>query len=218
MHLDVKQDTYLKSSTQQASNLPEKEKILIESELHIPAESVEKKDGHYKITAYLYEGHVKLNGKLTSAAAAEDLSEKPIRASKKGIDLIKTFEGFRNNAYQDSAGIWTIGYGHTLTARQGMTITRTQGEELLRQDLKRFEKAVRDRVTVPLTQNQFDALVSLAFNIGVGAFTGSTLLKRLNQGDYPGAANEFKRWVHAGGRRLKGLVNRREKEELLFSK
>lgn len=214
MHLDVKKDTYLKASSKQASKLPEEEKILIESELNIPAESVEKKDGHYKITAYLYEGHVKLHGKLTST---DDSSQNPTRASKKGIDLIKNFEGFRNNAYQDSAGVWTIGYGHTATAYSGMTISRAQGEELLKQDLKRFEKAVRDRVIVPLTQNQFDALVSFSFNVGVGAFSKSTLLKRLNQGDYNGAKNEFKRWVHAGGGRLQGLVRRREKEAQLFS-
>lgn len=212
MHLEIKNNTYLKSSTAQASTLSEDEKILIESELTIPAERVELKDGHYKLTTYIYDGHAILHGELSG----EEPKQSPTKTSPKGIDLIKQFEGFRRNAYQDSAGVWTIGYGHTRTARQGMIISRTQGEELLKKDLVRFEKAVRDRVTVPLNQNQFDALISLAFNIGVGAFGGSTLLKRLNQGDYNGAANEFKRWVHAGGRRLKGLVNRREKERQLF--
>lgn len=213
MHLEIKNNTYLKSSTEQESKLSDNDKILIESELIIPAESVEVKNGHYKITAYVYQGHAKLHGKLSR----EQTQDSPTKTSQNGIDLIKNFEGFRHNAYQDSVGVWTIGYGHTLTAKPGMRIKRDKGEELLRKDLERFEKAVRDRVIVPINQNQFDALVSLAFNIGVGAFTRSTLLKILNQSDYQGAKNEFRRWVHAGGKRLQGLVNRREKEANLFS-
>ena len=213
MNLEIKTDTYLKSSTAQASTLSEDDKILLESEVIIPAESVELEEGHYKIVSYLYEGHATLHGKLKDKPDAT--SHSPTRISQKGINLIKEFEGFRHNAYQDSVGVWTIGYGHTLTARQGMKISRTEGEELLKKDLVRFEKAVR-RVNVPLNQNQFDALVSFAFNVGVGAFGGSTLLKRLNKGDYQGAANELMRWVHAGGRQLRGLVRRRQHEQQLF--
>jgi lysozyme len=106
-----------------------------------------------------------------------------------------------------------------------MRITREEAERLLRQDLERFEQAVRDRaklgargnrVTVPINQDQFDALVSFAFNVGVGAFNKSTLLKELNRGNYESAKNEFKRWVHGGGRRLPGLVSRRDHEAEMF--
>ena len=106
-----------------------------------------------------------------------------------------------------------------------MTITWDESERLLRQDLERFEKAVRDRaklgargnrVMVPINQDQFDTLVSFAFNVGVGAFRKSTLLKLLNQGNYEGAKDEFQRWVYGGGRRLAGLVNRRNHEAELF--
>lgn len=137
--------------------------------------------------------------------------------SQAGLDMIKGFEGLRLTAYQDSAGVWTIGYGHTgPDVRPGMTITQARAEQLLRQDVARFEQAVRDAVRVPLTQNQFDALVSFSFNVGAGAFRGSTLLSKLNAGDYAGAQAEFGRWVHAGGQRLEGLVRRRTAEAELF--
>lgn len=219
MHLEITNDTYLKSSTTQSNQLPEEEKILIEKELTIPASEVIEEAGHYKATLYIYKGHATLHGKLSLPQPEQQTSqEKPTRTSQVGINLIKEFEGFRHDAYQDSAGVWTIGYGHTLTARPGMRISRSEGERLLRQDLVRFETAVRDRVTVSLTQNQFDALVSFAFNVGVGAFSKSTLLRLLNQGDYTGAKKEFRRWVHAGGRRLQGLVRRRDREAQLFAK
>ena len=214
MHLEIKVNTYLKSSKAQSAQLSDNEKILLDSGLNIPVESAQLKDGHYRIVSYLYEGHVTLHKE-----SAEPVLNQPIgrtKISSNGVNLIKEFEGFHRNAYQDPVGVWTIGYGHTTTVRSGMKITRAKGEQLLSRDLMRFEKAVRDRVTVPLTQNQFDALVSFAFNVGVGAFTGSTLLKRLNKGDYQGAANELMRWVYAGGRRFKGLVRRRRRERLLF--
>jgi len=222
MHLEITSDTYLKSSTAQSNQLPEEEKILIEKELTIPASEVMEEAAHYKVSLYIYKEHATLHGKLSSPTPVNQSQQqpsalKPTRTSQTGINLIKEFEGFRNNAYQDSVGVWTIGYGHTLTARSGMRISRAEGERLLRQDLVRFERAVRDRVIVPITQNQFDALVSFAFNVGVGAFSKSTLLRLLNRGDYTGAKNEFKRWVHAGGRRLQGLVRRRDREATLFA-
>ncbi len=136
--------------------------------------------------------------------------------SQNGVDLIKSFEGLRLNSYQDSAGVWTIGYGHTAGVGPGQTITREQAESLLRQDVQWAQDAVRDNVDVPITQNQFDALVSFTFNVGAGAFGSSTLLSKLNGGDYAGAQQEFGRWVHAGGQRLEGLVRRRGDEAALF--
>lgn len=136
--------------------------------------------------------------------------------SQKGIDLIKEFEGFRDTAYFCPANVLTIGYGHTKTCKPGQVISTTEGEKLLRQDVRRFENAVNVLAKVPLNQSQFDALVSFAFNVGVGAFKKSTLLRLLNQGKYDLAANEFKRWVNGGGRKLPGLVRRRKAERALF--
>ena len=132
------------------------------------------------------------------------------------VSLIKEFEGLYLEAYLCPANKWTIGYGHTKTVRPGMKITERGAEELLRQDLAWCEDAVRENVKVPLTQNQFDALVSFVFNVGEGAFKKSTLLKKLNAGDYEGAANELLRWTRGGGKVLKGLVRRREAERQLF--
>lgn len=140
------------------------------------------------------------------------------RISKNGIDLIKNWEGCRVIAYLCPANVWTIGYGHTKTARPGMMISHTEADRLLLEDLKRFEEAVRRLVTVPLNQNQFDALVSFVFNVGEGAFKGSTLLKLLNAGNYSDAANQFGKWVYAGKKVLPGLVARREAEYQLFIK
>lgn len=136
--------------------------------------------------------------------------------SPAGIALIQAHEGLRLTAYRDAGGVWTIGYGSTGGVRRGMTITRDQAVLRLYHDLDTAESAVNSRVTVPLSQPQFDALVSLVFNIGGGAFRKSTLLQKLNAGDYAGAANEFNRWVKAKGRVLPGLVTRRAAERALF--
>lgn len=129
---------------------------------------------------------------------------------------IKKWEGLRLNAYQDVVGVWTIGYGHTGTAKPGMRITPQEAERLLRQDLAWAERAVANGVKVPISQPMFDAMVSLCFNVGAGAFSKSTLLRKLNAGDIEGAAREFKRWNKGGGRVIQGLVNRRADEERLF--
>ena len=136
--------------------------------------------------------------------------------SQKGINLIKRFEGLRTAAYKCPAGVWTIGYGHTQTAKPGMVITPLEAEELLKKDLFVYEQAVRQYVKVPLSQNQFDALVSFTFNVGMGAFKSSTLLRLLNQGDSYQAGFQFMRWTMANGKRLPGLVRRREAEQVLF--
>lgn len=142
--------------------------------------------------------------------------DQPSRISEAGIELIKHFEGLRLMAYSDPVGVWTIGYGHTRTAVAGKTVTEAEAEVLLREDLDRFERCVSQQVTVPLEQNEFDALVSFAFNLGCGALSRSTLLRLLNASDKRAAADELNRWVHAGGQRLAGLVRRREAERRLF--
>jgi len=143
-----------------------------------------------------------------------------------GLALLKRWEGLRLSAYQDSGGIWTIGYGHTSNAgppavTKGLTITWEKAEEILANDLKKFEDSVRFLVKVPINSNQFDALVSLCYNIGAGAFSRSTVLKRLNEKDYNGAANAFLMWTKItrnDGTKitLQGLVNRRLDERKLF--
>lgn len=139
-----------------------------------------------------------------------------MKTSQKGIDLLKSFEGCRLKAYKCPAGIWTIGYGHTAGVTEGQAITFSQAEELLKQDLKRYETSVNSLVKVALSQGQFDALVSFTYNLGANALKTSTLLKKLNSGDYNGAAEEFERWVYAGGKKLAGLERRRKAEKTLF--
>jgi lysozyme len=136
--------------------------------------------------------------------------------SAKGIELIKQWEGYRSKAYLCPAHKWTIGYGHTKTAKPGMTITSLDAERLLKQDMKVYEDAVNQLVKVPLSQYQFDALVSFTYNVGRGALSQSTLLRLLNVGNYPEAAKQFVRWVYGGGVKLPGLISRREAERELF--
>lgn len=139
------------------------------------------------------------------------------KIGKAGLDLIKDFEGLKLRAYLCPAGILTIGYGSTgphVTA--GKVITEAQAVELLKDDLDRFEKAVTRLVTVPLTQNQYDALVSFAFNVGISALERSTLLKRVNARLFDQAAAEFAKWNRAAGRPLAGLTRRRAAEAALF--
>lgn len=140
-----------------------------------------------------------------------------MKISQKGMKLIQDFEGLALKAYKDSVGVLTVGWGSTgshVTA--GMTITKEQAEQLLKKDLERFEKGVSDLVKVPLNQNQFDALVSFSFNLGLGNLKSSTLLKKLNASDYIGASKEFERWNRAGGKVLNGLTRRRIAERDLF--
>lgn len=138
------------------------------------------------------------------------------KTSQAGVNLIKSFEGCKLTAYQDSAGVWTIGYGHTSGVYSGMKITEAQAEQYLKGDLVTAENAVNGKVTYSIKQNQFDALVSFTYNVGSGNFGSSTLLKKLNQGDINGAANEFGKWIYAGGQVLDGLVKRRAAEKEMF--
>ena len=137
----------------------------------------------------------------------------------KGLQLIKNKEGFRENAYHlPGEKHWTIGYGHYgPDVKPGDKITKEQAEELLRKDVARFENCVNKHVKVPISQNMFDALVSFCYNVGTGAFAGSTLLKKLNKGDYKGAQAEFAKWTKGSdGKQLAGLVKRRGEEAALF--
>jgi lysozyme len=140
------------------------------------------------------------------------------KINESGRNLIKSFEGLELSAYQDSVGVWTIGFGHTRGVKEGQTITEAGAERLLEDDLSGFEKGVEAAVTVPLTDNQFAALVSFAFNLGLGSLRSSTLLKKLNAGKYLEAADEMLRWNRAGGVVLRGLTKRRAMERALFLK
>lgn len=139
------------------------------------------------------------------------------RINAAGIELIKSFEGLRLQAYRDSVGVWTIGYGHTAGVKAGQTITEVQASQFLLADLADAEDAVGKFVTVPLNDNQFAALVSLTFNIGAEAFRRSTLRKKLNAGDYAAVPGQFALWVKGAGKTLPGLVRRRKAEADLWS-
>jgi len=151
-----------------------------------------------------------------AAATASTTGTGATQLSDAGVDLIKGFEGLRLSAYQDSADVWTIGYGHTAGVQPGDRISTAEAERLLRQDTAWAQDAVRSLVKVPLSQNQFDALTSFTFNLGAEALEQSTLLRKLNAGDMAGAQAEFGRWVHADGEVLPGLVRRRAAEGELF--
>ncbi len=137
--------------------------------------------------------------------------------SEKGLALTKSFEGLRLEAYQDCGGVWTVGYGHTgAGVVEGMTINEAEAEVLLLADLEDAVACVNRKVTVGISQNQFDAMVDFCFNAGRGHFLQSTLLRKVNAGDFAGAAAQFGLWVHAGGEVVPGLVRRRKAEATLF--
>lgn len=143
--------------------------------------------------------------------------------SAHGINLITSFEDLKLNAYDDGTGIWTIGFGTTVypnkaRVKKGEHCTLEQAKSFFQYDLRRFEKTVNEAVRVPISQNQFDALVSLAYNIGSNAFKNSTLLKYLNALAYQDAADQFLVWNKGGGKVLKGLIHRRQVERSLFLK
>jgi lysozyme len=142
-----------------------------------------------------------------------------VRICEEGIALVRKYEGEKLEAYLCPAGKWTIGVGHTGSdVREGLTITEEKSAEILRNDLAKFERCVIACLAVPVTQGQFSALVSFAFNVGCGAFRKSTLLRKLNEGDDLGCAAEFLRWTKSGGKVLSGLVKRRQAEMDLFLK
>jgi lysozyme len=139
------------------------------------------------------------------------------KVSAAGIALIKSFEGFSLKAYRSPAGDWTIGIGHTAGVAEGEVITNEQAETLLADDLRLFCSGIERLVTVPLNDNQFAALVSFTFNIGLAAFARSTLLSLLNRGWYEQVPAQLLRWSSAAGKRLSGLARRRRAEAVLWS-
>lgn len=142
----------------------------------------------------------------------------PDAVSAHGIQVLKQHEGLRLDAYLDVAGVWTIGFGHTRNVAPDDVITVSQAVEFLRNDLRHAEDCVKRNVAVALNQFQFDALCSFVFNVGCGAFRGSTLLRLLNRGQYEAAAEQFERWNRAGGKVWAGLVARRNDEREMFLK
>ena len=139
-----------------------------------------------------------------------------MKTSQEGICLIKKFEGCELEAYRCSADVLTIGYGHTQGVNEGDSCTLDEAEELLVKDLEEFEFYVNDLVEQELNQNQFDALVAWTFNLGPTNLRNSTLLKKLNEGDFDDAPYQIRRWNKAAGQVLDGLVRRREAEARLF--
>lgn len=142
--------------------------------------------------------------------------------SDNGLKLIKDSEGFRSKAYRDTGGVWTVGYGTTRIndrpVNKDAVVDELYATVLLKTDVASACATVNRLVKVPINQNQFDALVDFVYNLGEGNFGKSTLLKKLNNKDYVGAANEFQKWVFDNGVVIKGLVLRRAKEKALFNK
>ncbi len=158
--------------------------------------------------------------KTTTVGEHPDVSKElptPFRYSDQGYALTKNFEGLRLTAYQDQAGVWTIGYGHTgPDVHAGLTITEALADTLLEHDVTRSAATVNRAVTAQITQSQFDALVDFGFNLGCGSLLGSTLLRHLNAGEFVLAAAQFPLWDHAGGAVVPGLLARRKAEMALF--
>jgi lysozyme len=139
-----------------------------------------------------------------------------MKLSREGELFIKSKEQLRLEAYQDSVGIWTIGWGHILGVKPGDVCTIDQAQEWFWSDMAPREACVNSLVTVALTQQQFDALCSFTFNLGCTALRNSTMLKLINAGDYAGAADQLTRWNHAGGEVVAGLTIRRGQEREMF--
>lgn len=159
--------------------------------------------------------NVYLDGEIGGVVICKGSEEKCKISS---IELIKEFEKFREEAYQCQAGKWTIGYGHIKGVSEGDKINRENAEKILKDEIKKYENALSRNVKVPLTMEQYNALVSFVYNIGIGAFEDSTLLKKLNQRDYVGAGNEFNRWIKVNGKVSDGLKKRRAREKEIFLK
>lgn len=140
-----------------------------------------------------------------------------MKITNKGINLIKKFEGLRLEAYLCPAGVWTIGYGHTKGVKKGQVITQLEADNLLKEDLRSFEKGVTSLIKSNINQNQFDSLVSFAFNLGLANLKNSTLLKKVNSNSNDRTiVDEFIKWIYAGGKPLEGLKRRRQAEAYLY--
>ena len=136
--------------------------------------------------------------------------------TKDGLGLTESFEGCKLTAYQDQVRVWTIGYGHTLDVAEGQTCTKAEAEEFLSDDVQKCVYAINRDVKVELDQNEFNALVDFAFNLGIGALEHSTLWKLVQAGDFNAAAEQFIKWDRAGGKEVAGLMRRRLAEKAEF--
>ena len=137
--------------------------------------------------------------------------------TNEGINLIKKFEGLKLESYLCPAGVWTIGYGHTKGVKKGDKITQLEADNFLKEDLISFEKGVTRLIKSNINQNQFDALVSFAFNLGLANLKKSTLLKKVNSNPNDRTiVDEFIKWIYAGGKQLEGLKKRRQAEAYLY--
>ena len=144
-----------------------------------------------------------------------------VQITAEGLDLIKRYEGFRSTAYRDAVGVWTIGFGHTSMAgephvKPGLTISRETATEILARDVNLFAQGVRQALTVQISDQQFSALVSFAYNVGLGNFRKSSVLTAVNRNDLAAVPRRLSLWTKAGGRVLPGLVKRRAAEAALF--
>jgi lysozyme len=158
------------------------------------------------------------NERVDAAVVAKaSIYRKNMKTSKDGLQLIKDFEGLELSAYKCAAGVWTIGYGHIKGVQEGMSISEARANEMLNEELTEYENYINKGVTVPLSQCQFDAMVSWVYNLGNGNLSSSTLLKVLNSGDYAGVPAQMLRWNKAGGKVLAGLTRRRQAEADMFS-
>jgi GH24 family phage-related lysozyme (muramidase) len=238
-------DSYLKLSEAQSSDLSDEEKEFVKAGSEYPIVAYSAARNHVRVTFgktaageqvffkgkntwYIYQPGVDIlrDGAVVTEGSVdpEPSGQSPQPATgqhinDRGLELVKVFEGLELEAYQDSVGIWTIGYGTTsdiTPVRPGMVITESQAETLLRQGLTRFEEDVARLIKVPLTSDQFSALVVFTYNVGPGALEESTLRRKLNDGDYAEAAEQFLRWNKAGGEELPGLTRRRQAERALF--
>ncbi|MGN0019079.1 MAG: lysozyme [Candidatus Gastranaerophilaceae bacterium] len=161
----------------------------------------------------------KVNELISNSNNSQIINPQDAKVSENGLNLLKQFDHVHLTSYKDTGKYYSIGYGHNgPDVKPGDTCTLEEAEATLRKDMEKFTNNIAKQVKVPLTQNQLDALAVFAHNVGNGAFNKSTLLKKLNAGDYVGAANELDKWVHADGKVLKGLVKRRNAEKQLFLK
>lgn len=206
MRIRVTDPTPFKLRLAQADQLAREEKLTLLPGAVLDLANAQVEGKHLVVTAYIFAEHCEIEG------------DGKRHINQAGLDLIKEFEGLELEAYLCPAGVWTIGYGSTDGVQRGDRITAAEAENLLRKDVDRFESAVAEMVKVALSDNQFAALVSFAFNCGSEALRGSTLLRLLNTGDYQGAAAQFLRWTRAGETELPGLVRRRNAERELFLK
>lgn len=200
----------------------------LQSLLKIPVDGIFGKDTKEAVIKFQSNSdltHDGIVGTKTWNALLNNSEGKYQTISPNGIKFIQSFEGFSSKAYDDGVGVWTIGWGTTryengTKVKRGDSITVERAVELFMHDLSGFESAVRRSVKVPLNQNQYDALVSFTYNVGIGALQGSTALRKLNSGDYQGSANALLSWnkgrVNGKLVELKGLTRRRNAERDLF--